>query len=152
MEFWGRCDNLVQQGDDVVTLGLGDADNLCDEARVEENALPASNRVSAHKWVFSGDWLAAYSAAKLARTLRLHFCRMHCCERLQVLLHVWAEHIVGSVLGGPEGIATSTAGWASQNLQGGIRRRLNLVCDLCYVRVVDTRRKEEYLRRSARGR
>ncbi len=37
MDLRARGHNLIQQGDDVVGLGLGDADDLGHEARVEED-------------------------------------------------------------------------------------------------------------------
>ena len=40
MEFWRSGDDLVEQSDDVIRLGLGNADDLSHEARVEEDALP----------------------------------------------------------------------------------------------------------------
>jgi hypothetical protein len=52
------------------------------------------------------------------------------CERLEILLHVGAEHVVGGILGGPEGVTAAAAGWAGEDFQRGVGGRLEFVCDL----------------------
>lgn len=51
-------------------------------------------------------------------------------ERFEVLLHVRREHVVGCVLGGPEGVAAAAAGWAGENFEGRVGGGLDFVCYL----------------------
>lgn len=99
VELWRSSDDLVEQRDDVVALGLRDADDLGDKAGVEEDTFPAGNGMGADEWVFCCDWFAAHGAAEVACALRLQVCGVQRCEGLQVLLHVGAKHVVGGVLG-----------------------------------------------------
>ena len=126
----GGGDNLVEKRDDVVTFSLGDTNNLRHETWVEEEGLPPGHRVSADQRMLGGDGVPAYRAAKVTRALRLHLGRMDSSQALKVLLHVWRQHIVGGVLAGPEGVTTTSTGWASQDLERSVGRRLNFVGDL----------------------
>jgi hypothetical protein len=109
--------NLIEKTNDMVALRLRHADDLGDKAGVEEQRLPTSNRVSTDERVGSGDGLTANSATHLARALRLELSRVDGGERLKILLHVGREHVVGGILGGPEGVAAAAAGWAAKNFE-----------------------------------
>lgn len=127
VQFLGGCDNLVEVGDDGIALGLGDSDNLGDEAWVEEEAVPPSNRVGADDGVFGGDGVTADSTAKGAGAISLHIGGVEGSQTLEVGLHGSRQGVVGSVLGRPQGVTTTSTGWASQHLEGGVGRRLNFV-------------------------
>lgn len=71
VELRARCNNLVEQADDVITFCLGDTDNLCDESRVEKNTLPTCNRMCADERVLCGHWLATHGTTEVACALRL---------------------------------------------------------------------------------
>ena len=99
VKLWRSSYDLIEQRDDVIALGLWNADDLGDKAGVEEYTLPASDGMCADEWVFRCDRFTAHGAAKVACTLRLQVCGVQRCEGLQVLLHVGAKHVVGGVLG-----------------------------------------------------
>lgn len=85
----GRGDDLVEVRDDVVTLNLGNADNLGHEAGVEEQRLPSGDGVHADERVLSDDRLATDGAAHLLGAIGLHLGRVKGSQALEVLLHVW---------------------------------------------------------------
>jgi len=98
MQLRARGDHLVQEGDDCIRLGLGDADNLGDETGVKEEAFPASDGVGAHEGVRGGDGSAAHGALQFAGSLGLEVGGVKCGERGEVVLHGRGEHVVGCVL------------------------------------------------------
>lgn len=114
----------------MVGFCLGDADDLGDEARVEEDGLPACDRVGADQRVFGGDGFAPHGTAQIAGALCLEVRGVECCEGFEVLLHVRAEHVVGGVLRGPEGVAAAATGWTGEDFQGCVGRGLDFICDL----------------------
>ena len=63
MKLLCRSNNFVQVSNDGITLGLGDADNLGDEAWVKEQRLPAGDRVCTDKWMLCDDRIASYWTA-----------------------------------------------------------------------------------------
>lgn len=71
MYLWTRGNDLVEQADDVIALCLRDANDLGDEARVEEDRLPARDGVRADQRVFGGDWFTSYGAAEVSCSLCL---------------------------------------------------------------------------------
>lgn len=121
------CDNLVEVGNDGIALSLGDSDNLGDETRVEEETVPSGDRVGADEWVFGGDGITTNRSAKGTRSISLHVGRVEGGQTLEVVLHRRRQGVVSSVLGRPQSVTTTSTGRASQNLKGGVRRRLNFV-------------------------
>jgi hypothetical protein len=66
MNLWTRCHNLSQETDNVIGLRLRYADNLCYEAWVEEDALPACHGICPNEGVFGGDGLTTHCPAEVA--------------------------------------------------------------------------------------
>ena len=110
-------DDLIEKGDDVVALGLGNADNFGNEAGVEEEGLPSGDRVCADEWVLGGDGFTTNRPAEVSRALSLKFSGVDGSETFEVLLHEWRELIVCSILRRPESITTAAARWASQDFE-----------------------------------
>ena len=152
MELWAGRYNLIQQRDNVITLSLRHTNDLGHKARVEEDALPAGDRVCAYERVLGCDRFAAHGAAEFAGALGLQFGRVQRCKGLKVLLHGGAEHVVGGVLRGPESIATAATWWASEDLERSVGGRLELVGDLLRVSVWCWRFVGACLHQNARGR
>ena len=144
--------NLIQQRDNVITLSLRHTNDLSHKARVEEDALPAGDRVCAYERVLGCDRFAAHGAAELAGALGLQFGRVQRCKGLKVLLHGGAEHVVGGVLRGPESITTAATWWAGEDLERCVGGRLELVGDLLRVSVWCWGFVGAYLHQNARGR
>jgi hypothetical protein len=122
--------DLVEEAADGIALGLGDTDNLGDEARVVEDRLPASDRVGADERMLGDDRIPTDGATHGRGTIGLHLSRVEGSQSLEVLLHVRREDVVDSVLGRPESVTTAATGRASEDLQAGVRRRLLLVGDI----------------------
>ena len=57
---------------DGMTLSFGDAENSGDEARIKENRLPASDRVSTDEWVFGDDGTPTNRTTSGPRPFSLH--------------------------------------------------------------------------------
>jgi hypothetical protein len=135
VELRASGDDLVEQGDDVVGLYFGHADDLGDEAGVEEDGLPACDRVHADQRVFGSYGFAPHGVAQVAGVLGLQVGGVQGREGFEVFLYVWAKHVVGGVLRGPEGVAAAAAWWACEDLQRCLGGRLDLVCDLSHVSI-----------------
>lgn len=99
MELLGGSTKLVEIADDPVALSLGNSDNGCDEARVEENRLPSSDGVSPNQRVLCDDRFPANSTAETIGSITLDLCRLQSFKSLQVLLHTRGQEVVYSVLG-----------------------------------------------------
>jgi len=76
MNLWAGCHNLSQKTDDVIRLRLWYTNNLCHEAWVKEDTLPARDGVCSDERVFGGDRVAAYSSSQIARALGLELSRV----------------------------------------------------------------------------
>lgn len=128
-----RGDNVHEIADDGVAFALGNADDLGYGDRIEEERLPAGDRVGADEWVLGRDAVAAESLVESAGTGGLHVCGMQGSESLEVVLHVGGQGVVDRVLRGPKGVvaattATITAWRTSEELERGRRWRLEFVC------------------------
>jgi hypothetical protein len=123
-------DDLIEKGDDVVALGLGDADNLGDEAGIEEEGLPSGDRMCADEWVLGGDSITTDGPAEVSRALSLKFGGVDGGEAFEILLHEWRELVICSILRGPESITAAAARWASQDFERCVGWRLHFVCHL----------------------
>lgn len=117
MYLWRGGYNLIQILDDVIALRFWDANDLGDEAGIEEEGFPSCDGVRAYQRMFGGDWLTANSAAELSRPLRLQIGRMDSGKAFQVRLHGFGELVIGSVLRGPEGVASTAAWWTRENFE-----------------------------------
>jgi hypothetical protein len=79
--------NLVEQeGEDRVRLGLGHANDLASEARVDEYTLPSGHGVNAHEGVDSLDLLTANVSPSRTGPLGLGNTAVDGTQVLQVLL------------------------------------------------------------------
>jgi hypothetical protein len=130
MNLRTRRHNLIQQPDNMIALRLRHANDLRDEAGVKEDGLPACNGICADEGVLGCDGLAAHGAAEVAGALSLQLGGVQGGEGLEVSLHVRGEHVVGGVLGGPEGVAAAAEGWAGEDFEGGVGGGLDFVCYL----------------------
>lgn len=65
MKLLRGSDNFIEVVDDDIALELRDANDLGNEARIEEERLPASDRVRSDNWVLVDNRLAAYSSTKV---------------------------------------------------------------------------------------
>lgn len=130
MVFRRGSDDLIEKGDDVVALGLGNADNLGNEAGIEEERFPSGDRVCADEWVLGGDGFTTNGPAEVSRALSLKFSGVDGSEAFEVLLHEWRELVVCSVLRGPESITAAAARRASQDFERRVGWRLHFVCHL----------------------
>lgn len=70
--------------DEVVRLGLGHADDVPHETRVEEQSFPSGHWVGTHKRVLGLYGVASDCVARATSTLRLVYCRVDRGETLQV--------------------------------------------------------------------
>jgi len=52
-------------------------------------------------------------------------------EAFEIPLHWGGENIVGGILGGPNGVPTSSAWRSAKNYEESIGRWLDLICYLC---------------------
>lgn len=64
MAFLCCRNDLVEIVDDSIALSFGNADNLRDEAWIEEYRLPTCNWIRADEWMFRDDWLTANGATQ----------------------------------------------------------------------------------------
>jgi hypothetical protein len=110
-------DDFVEVGDDVVTLGFGNAHDLGHETRIEEHRLPSGNGMSANKRVLGNHRLAAHRSAQFTGSIGLHLRRMKRSESFQVLLHRFRQGVVYRILGRPERITASAVWRSCENLQ-----------------------------------
>lgn len=76
MHLLSGCNNIGEVFDDGVALGFGYAHNLGHESRVEEQCVPAGDRVRADERVFSGYRVPANRSTKRSRVVGLHVCRV----------------------------------------------------------------------------
>lgn len=127
VQLLGGCEHLIEVGDDGIALGLGDSNNLGDETRVEEEAVPSGDWVGANERVFSGDGVTADGASEGTGAVCLHVGRVEGSQTLEVGLHGSRQGVVGSVLGGPQSVTSTATGWASKHLERGVGWRLNFV-------------------------
>lgn len=124
-----------------VTFHLGNADDLGDEAWIEEQRLPAGNRVGTNEWMLCGDWIATYGTTQGTRAFGLYVGRVQCSKPFKVFLHRSRQCVVRRVLGSPECIAATAARRTREKLERRVGRWLNLVCDLGgSVKVIYSRR------------
>lgn len=79
MYLLGGGDHVREVLDNSITLSFGDTNDLSDEARVEEECVPAGDRVGADERVFGGDWFAADGSADGSRVTCLHVGRVEGC-------------------------------------------------------------------------
>lgn len=59
VHFLGRGNHVGEIPDDGIALALGNADDLGHEARIEEQRVPASDRVCADERVLGGDGITS---------------------------------------------------------------------------------------------
>lgn len=130
VDLLGGNNHVVEVGHDSITLHLRDSNDSSDESGRVEQGLPSSNRVDTNQRVLSSDGVTTNRAAESAGSSRLLLSRVLGGESLEVLLHMRREKVVGGVLGRPEGITSGTTGRSAEDLEGGVRRRLNLVGDI----------------------
>ena len=74
MSFLRGGDEFVEVGDDGIGFGFGDADDVGDEARVEEDGFPLGYRVSADEGVFG------YCLFVALFSFRLFYCNGCYCS------------------------------------------------------------------------
>lgn len=98
MDLLGGGDDVREVLDNSITLSLGDTDDLGHESRVEEECVPAGDRVCANERVFGGDWFTADGPANGSRVICLHVGGVEGCQTLEVRLHEGGEDVVGCVL------------------------------------------------------
>lgn len=80
-------DHVREVLDDSIALGLGDTDDLSDEAGIEEEGVPAGDGVCADKRVFGGDGFTADRSANGSRVICLHVGGVEGCQTLEIGLH-----------------------------------------------------------------
>lgn len=84
--------------DDRIALGFGDAYDLGHESWVEEQTVPAGDRVRANERMLGGDRITTNGSSKRSRVIGLHVCRMQRCQTLEVGLHMLRKNIVRCIL------------------------------------------------------
>jgi len=87
VQLLSRGDDLVEESDDGITLGLWDTNNLGDKAWVEEKRFPAGDGVRADQRMLCNDWVTTKRTTKSAGSFSLNLSGMKRCQPFQVFLH-----------------------------------------------------------------
>lgn len=68
--------NFCEVSDDSIAFGLRDSHDLCDEARIEKQTVPASDRVCPDERMFCGNRISTDRSTKSMRVRGLHIRRV----------------------------------------------------------------------------
>ena len=98
MHFLSRSNSFGEKFDQHIAFGLWNTDDLRDEARVEEQALPFGHGMCPYKRVFCNDGCSSNRSLECVSSVGLHFGRVQSREALEELLHGRGKDIVSRVL------------------------------------------------------